>query len=105
MTKKSGLADSPFFKPPIEGQEVFSGQPSSPLPLERNSERTENRSENRTPVMPTKRRTTRYSFEFYEDQIMALKRLKYETELTGAKVNLSDFAREAFDQYLKDKRS
>lgn len=102
MIKKTGLADSPFFKPPIQAQEVFSGQ--SVLPSsERNSERTENRSENRTPTLPTKRRTTRYSFEFYEDQIRALKRLKYEAEMSGTKVNLSDFAREALDFYLRDK--
>ncbi len=70
---------------------------------ERTEFRTEMRSENRTVTLPYKRRTKRYSFEFYEDQLIVLKRLKYEAEMTGERVNLSDFAREALDEYLKAK--
>lgn len=65
----------------------------------RNSERTENR----TLSLPEKRRATRYSFEFYEDQIVKIKRLKYEAEQAGQKVSLSDIARQALDEYLADK--
>lgn len=76
-------------------------------PVERNSERTEirteNRSESRQAFFPLKRRSTRYSFEFYEDQILKLKTLKHKAEMNGEKVTLSDIAREALDQYLKDK--
>lgn len=74
---------------------------------ERNSERTEFRTENRSvspvPLFPSKRRSTRYSFEFYEDQILKLKALKHKAEMRGEKVTLSDIAREALDLYLKDK--
>jgi hypothetical protein len=75
---------------------------------ERNSERTEFRTEIRSDtssgaLFPHKRRTTRYSFEFYEDQILKLKDLKHHAEMNGEKVTLSDFAREAIDKYLKDK--
>jgi hypothetical protein len=101
--KKTGLADSPFFAatpqtlaPVREEQAIFSQS-------ERNTERTEIRSEKRTVELPTKRRTTRYSFEFYEDQLMRLKQLKYQAEVEGKKVFLSDFVREAVELYLKDK--
>lgn len=70
---------------------------------ERTEIRTHFRSEKRTVTLPYKRRTKRYSFEFYEDQLIVLKRLKYEAEMNGERVNLSDFAREALDQYLKAK--
>ena len=117
MKKNSGLADSPFFKspaPPKQPQAVFDSdlksKPSkktkktrTEAKSERKSERTEIRSEFRTPSLPTKRRTTRYSFEFYEDQLVKIKRLKYEAEQSGQKLTLSDIARQAFDEYLKDK--
>jgi hypothetical protein len=73
-------------------------------PNERTEFRTEKRSENRTVALPTQRRTRRYSYEFYEDQILAIKKLKYDAEMAGHRVKLSDFAREAFDLYLQDKR-
>lgn len=104
--KKSGLADSPFFKAiesekvmPAKSQTVFVAEPIS----ERNSERTETRTEYRTLPLPTKRRSTRYSFEFFEDQIVKIKRLKYEAEQAGQKLSLSDIARQALDEYLADK--
>lgn len=89
----------------------------NPLPLtetieterdnERTSERTEIRpelrSENRSVALPLKRRTKRYSFEFYEDQLVRLKQLKIKAEMEGESLSLSDMARMAFDDYLKDK--
>lgn len=100
--KKTGLADSPFFATAPPSGEVFNRE----VQAKQKSERTENRSEKRTldlHSIPEKRNTRRYSFEFYDDQILKLKRLKYQAEIAGKRVNLSDFAREAFDQYLKDK--
>lgn len=70
---------------------------------ERTEIRTEFRSENRSVVLPVKRRTKRYSFEFYEDQIVRLKQLKIKAEMEGESLSLSDMARIAFDEYLKDK--
>ncbi|MEO8391778.1 MAG: hypothetical protein ABI700_02195 [Chloroflexota bacterium] len=97
--KKSGLADSPFFSP--TAQEQVQGEVKRTL--ERNSERTENRSEKHTEALPTKRRTKRYSFEFYDDQLIKLKHLKYQAEMDGKILSLSDIVRVALDAYLQDK--
>lgn len=71
---------------------------------ERTEDRTEIRSEKRTVFpLPIKRRTRRYSFEFYEDQLIKLKQLKYRAEMAGGRLTLSDLAREALDLYLNDK--
>jgi hypothetical protein len=101
--KKSGLADSPFFTKPPQAAQSLASENITPPETERFSERTEFRTEIRTPLKLRKRRTTRYSFEFYEDQLLKLKQLKYESELAGEKVTLSELAREALDEYLKDK--
>ena len=69
---------------------------------ERKSERTEMRSEIRSEGLPVKRLSRRYSFEFYDDQILTLKRLKHEAEMRGEKVTLSDIVRVALDRYLND---
>jgi hypothetical protein len=68
---------------------------------ERKNERTEIRTEERTGQLPIKRLSRRYSFEFYDDQITALKRLKHDAEMRGEKVSLSDMARQALDEYLQ----
>jgi hypothetical protein len=69
---------------------------------ERKSERTEIRSEKRSVTIQTKRLTRRYSFEFFDDQITKLKKLKHEAEMRGERLTLSDIARQALDDYLKD---
>ena len=101
--KKSGLADSPFFTLPSQRPQIVEHENPMPVENEQKSERTEIRSEKRTPIRTRKRRTIRYSFQFYEDQISKLKQLKYQSEIAGDNLNLYDLAREAFDQYLKDK--
>ena len=70
---------------------------------ERSEFRSQKRSENRTVDLPLKRRTKRYSFEFYADQIVKLKQLKVKAEMDGESLSLSEMAREALDEYLKDK--
>jgi hypothetical protein len=85
---------SAFFRPQAE-------QPPEVATTERTEIRTEGRSESRTEPLPVKRRTKRYSFEFYDDQIMRLKRLKRDAEDRGEYLTLSDMARAAFDQYLQ----
>lgn len=101
----------------LQGASIFFQKPppANPVPgsahpdqgTERNTERTEVRTENRSyppPIaFPHRRRTTRYSFEFYEDQILRLKNLKHHAEMNGSKLTLSDLAREAIDLYLKDR--
>jgi hypothetical protein len=59
--------------------------------------------ENRSTSLPIKRKTKRYSFEFYDDQIFKLKQLKRDAEDNGEYLTLSDMAREALDFYLKSK--
>jgi hypothetical protein len=66
------------------------------------SERTDIRTKERTPVLPLKRLSRRYSFEFYDDQIISLKKLKHEAEMEGKKVSLSDMVREALDRFLSE---
>jgi hypothetical protein len=78
----------------------------SPPTTERKSERSENRTEarteNRSDGLPTKRKTRRYSFEFYDDQLLRLKRLKYRVEMSGENITLSVMVRQAVDHYLKE---
>lgn len=66
--------------------------------------RTENRTEMRTVHLPIKRRTKRYSFEFFEDQITKIRTIKIETELAGDSISLSEIAREALDHYFETVR-
>jgi len=61
--------------------------------------RTEVRTENRT-LLPVKRQTKRYSFEFYVDQLTRLKRLKIGGG-RGRYISLSDIVRQAVDNYSK----
>ena len=63
--------------------------------------RTSERTNGRTDERDTKnRKTVRYSFQFYLDQIDQIKRLRAQKELEGNKCDLSQLAREAFDMYL-----
>jgi hypothetical protein len=101
--KKSGLADSPFFSPPASKPIQEGENRTTERISERTESRTDNRSEKRTDALPTKRRTKRYSFEFYEDQLIKLKHLKYEAEMGGKILTLSDIVRVALDAYLQDK--
>ena len=71
---------------------------------ERPQIRTENRSDQRTVRLPIKRRTKRYSFEFYEDQITRIKKIKIETELDGESISLSEIVRQALDHYFDSVR-
>ena len=70
----------------------------------RTEQRTEIRAENRTVQFPVKRLTKRYSFEFFEDQITHIKKIKIETELDGNRISLSEIVREALDHYFESVR-
>ena len=71
----------------------------------RYSERTVFRSDKRTVALPFKRKTKRYSFEFYEDQLTRLKRIKINAELSGESIALSEIVRTALDEYLQNKEA
>jgi len=65
-------------------------------------ERSEQRSEMRSVDLPVKRQTKRYSFEFYEDQIHKIKKIKINTELQGKSIAMSEIVRKAVDDYLQN---
>jgi hypothetical protein len=97
----SKLFQKPSYSPPpksdpIPAPQLQAAETTSP-------DRTEIRSEKRTVQLPIKRKTKRYSFEFYDDQIFKLKQLKRDAEDEGELLTLSDMAREALDLYLKSK--
>lgn len=116
---KSGLADSPFFHPiyptneqpharTSERASKRTAEPTNGSTDERvntrTTERTDERTHMRTPeqanARTSDRKPQRYSFNFYLDQIEALKRLQARKQLQGERINLSDLARKAFDDFL-----
>lgn len=105
-------------KPPITSEPNLKTENSSSsstlenVPEETQAQRTERFSERKSerpePVLspfPHKRRTKRYSFEFYDDQILAIKRLVYEANISGESISQSDIVRAAIDQYLKEQEN
>ena len=68
----------------------------------RSYERPEHRTEKRLVDLPVKRQTKRYSFEFYEDQIHQIKKIKINTELQGKSIAMSEIVRKAVDDYLQN---
>jgi hypothetical protein len=103
---------SKLFKQQPQPQKVDSSAPPMPTSNEttipnrtevRSEKRSEIRPETRATQLPIKRKTKRYSFEFYDDQIFKLKQLKRDAEDNDEYLTLSDMAREAFDLYLKSK--
>jgi len=92
-----------FKKPSVVGKPSESN--SETERTENRSEfRTEERAENRTYQLPFKRATKRYSFEFYDDQIIRIKQIKLNTEMAGKRISMSEIVRQALDEYF-DKRS
>jgi hypothetical protein len=60
----------------------------------------------RTPVRPNgKRIITRNSFEIYEDQMDALRRLAFEDKMAGKGGSQSAMVREAIDAYLEKRKN
>jgi hypothetical protein len=114
----------PALKSPLEGMPTI-GKPSKVIPQESPTptreapvEKTETQSltdratarpgdeaTTRPPDRVTNRRLlVRRGFEWYEDQLAALKRLSLQEQLDGKEGSMSAMVREALDDYLK-KRS
>jgi hypothetical protein len=83
--------------------------PTQPLP---DSERMDERSDERTSTryaffieVPPSRRKTRQSFDIFEDQYDALKKIQIaEHEQSGAKTQkLGEMVQEALDMYIREK--
>jgi hypothetical protein len=68
----------------------------------RTENRTEEHPELRSIKLPIKRRTKRYGFEFYDDQIQQIRMIKIQTEMKGESIAMSEIVRQALDQYLNN---
>lgn len=68
----------------------------------RTEEHPESRSELHSIKLPIKRRTKRYSFEFYDDQIQQIRMIKIRTEMNGESIAMSEIVRQALDKYLNN---
>jgi hypothetical protein len=72
---------------------------------EQANDRSPGRSFARTPVRdPAKRIITRNSFEIYEDQMEALRRLSFQQKMAGQVGSMSAMVRAAIDSYLEEHR-
>ena len=86
----------------LSGQSVFFKQSEKNERISvRKSDSSEIRSEKRTVDLPIRRTTKRYSFEFYEDQILRLRKIKIEAGLEGESIFLSEIVRRAMDEYFE----
>ncbi len=52
---------------------------------------------------PVRRVITRYAFEFFQDQIEALRNISLREKMQGEKGSMSEMVREALDGYLADR--
>lgn len=89
---------------PQDISETPSKNTVEPHNTERFSERKSERFEPESFSFPSKRRTKRHSFEFYDDQILAIKRLVYEATISGENISQSDIVRAALDEYLNNNK-
>ena len=87
-------------KPRLSDQEPIKSNRSDIRTENRTKEHPEIRSELRSVKLPIKRRTKRYSFEFYDDQIQQIRLIKIQTEMKGESIAMSEIVRQALDQYL-----
>lgn len=106
------LTGSVFFASPPQPPSALPTTSTPPAPASnpdnRDSERPNERTVARTNARPEEqypplshRRTKRYSFEFYDDQLVALKKLRFEAEMRGENIPMSEMVRQAVDDYLK----
>ena len=107
-------AKSQSLKSPLEGMPVIQKGPSSPQP-EKPVYQSENlitdrataRSEDGATGRPENRHTSgrgeliRRGFEWYADQLRALKKLSLEQQLDGKPGSMSAMVREALDEYIR----
>ncbi len=89
-------------KPRLTGKENIESNRSEMRTENRTEEHPEIRSELRSVKLPIKRRTKRYSFEFYDDQIQQIRLIKIQTEMNGETIAMSEIVRQALDRYLNN---
>jgi hypothetical protein len=98
----SPMDQLPSIQPPQKGNER--GRRHDEKTLDRPSERPLVRTTVRPDNISHQRTTSRYSFEFYRDQVETLKRWAAEATLAGGNGNMSEMVREAVDTYIALKR-
>jgi hypothetical protein len=110
-------AKVPVLKSPLEGMPAIGKPPQKqppatppPVPEDKPeapaTQTTPERVNARTPVRPNgKRIITRNSFEIYEDQMDALRKLSLQDKMEGKLGSMSQMVREAIDAYLNEKTS
>jgi hypothetical protein len=76
-------------------------RPQEPAKTVRAYDRTTVRTDDRT---DSRRRTVRWPFEFYQDQIDDLQRLSAEAKLSGKHRPMAKMVREAMDEFLAKER-
>ena len=108
---QSELRGGSAFFPGYRGSPSPAPPATSPEPQvserlgERANDRSPGRSFARTPVrQPAKRIITRNSFEIYEDQMEALRKLSFQEKLAGQVGSMSAMVRTAIDAYLVEQR-
>ena len=95
-----GYQGGPSPAPPVAPEPQLSERSE-----EKANDRSVERSFARTPVRdPAKRIITRNSFEIYEDQMEALRRLSFQEKIAGKVGSMSAMVRAAIDSYLEEHR-
>ncbi len=106
---KSSMDNFPAIEKPRAPQPETSPLPPSPkenIRKEEPSQSIPERVNARTPVRPNgKRIITRNSFEIYEDQMDALRKLSLQEKMEGKLGSMSQMVRDAIDAFLKAKTS
>jgi len=88
---------SPMDDLPQIGRPVAPAASPAPSPVPQSSVRSNVRPDGRT---GGRRVITRYAFEFYQDQVDALRQMSLEDKLQGQKGSMSEMVREAVDEYI-----
>jgi hypothetical protein len=95
---------NPQRSPAPETEKAVTNSPTQPIP-DRATARPSDEPTNRPPDREHRKRIlVRRGFEWYEDQLVALKRLSLQEQMEGRPGSMSEMVREALDDYL-NKRS
>jgi hypothetical protein len=100
MSKRSGLADSPFFNPPAAADPAPVSEANDTVPRVP-PVRDVRDVRGVLPVRRPKRVLKRHPFDIYADQLESLKDLKAQAMRRGEEASMSRMVREALDQYIE----
>jgi hypothetical protein len=98
MSRYDILLNDPKTKPPLPKEQGAAPSPPLARPTERPSDAAAARRADRPAA---KRLLVRRGFEWYEDQLAALKKLSLKEQMAGKPGSMSQMVREAVDAYLR----